>query len=272
MHTYKKIIIISSAASLLIFLAWFSFKNKDSAPSQNKIAQHDKHSIPEIQKQELKKEELQTSPHQSEALIPKKETASPDIQEKNKQEAQPKKPELTCKKVSYALNDRVPANMRENIQNYKSVVPIPLDQSRMENSLCIRVNGTPVAYKKMKSKKNSVVIESGVTASSSIEVSYCSGKGNCPLQCIIPKDDFLISLGGDSENNELDSLGSDTVSWTKDQKMSAEEQELKNNAKEIKEIFAIGSEQDSKIFNGWTIKKESDSGCSHTSQQQVSQR
>jgi len=183
-----------------------------------------------------------------------------------------KKPELECKKVSYSLNNRVPAQVREKIQNFRNVIPLPSDQKRMDKTVCIRIDGTPIAYQKMRSQTNALMIDGGVSAQSKIEVSYCSGKGQCPLECVIPKDDFLISLGGSTGGNELDQLGADTVGWQKDQKLSAEELELQKNAKQIQEIFAVGGEQDSRVFNGWTIKEEIDVGCGNIRGQQLSQR
>lgn len=104
-------------------------------------------------------------------------------------------------------------------------------------SLCVRVNGTPVYHKRVGKNSGRVRLAAVAGPDSVISVSYCLTKTKCTSDCKIPKDPFMESLGGAAE-----------VELSK-KNLTAEEIQLE------KEMKGFTSELDSNsqknIFKNW---------------------
>jgi hypothetical protein len=73
------------------------------------------------------------------------------------------------------------------------------------SSVCVRVNGRPVAFKTAKDKNNEVYIGAVAGPGATITARYCTAQYNCNEECKVPKDEFMDAIGGGKEISELKS-------------------------------------------------------------------
>ncbi|OFZ71412.1 MAG: hypothetical protein A3K03_05625 [Bdellovibrionales bacterium RIFOXYD1_FULL_44_7] len=116
-------------------------------------------------------------------------------------------------------------------------------------SICARVDGTPVAFQIASKVKDGthLVIGPVVGPDSKVSVSFCEGNAKCKEKCVVPKDQFLQAIGGDTGIQQVN------AKWDPNDKENNDDvnQELDD---EIKRELADDS--DLPIFDGWIIEKE----------------
>jgi len=87
-------------------------------------------------------------------------------------------------------------------------------------SVCVRVDGVPVAWKFAADKKT--VLFGGLNKPNSlVSVRYCRGKVECAESCVIPRDEFMEALAGSDAEAEESTLG-----WTGSKESSREQGQL----------------------------------------------
>lgn len=71
-------------------------------------------------------------------------------------------------------------------------------------SVCVRVNGVPVAHRTLGSKSAPTGVMIGAVAGPRAEVSvrYCTERETCTDGCKVPKDEFLSAIGGAGGEDE----------------------------------------------------------------------
>lgn len=67
-------------------------------------------------------------------------------------------------------------------------------------SLCVRVNGRPVAFQRLKNSEIQIGALAGPDAL--ITVRYCLGKVKCAEDCKVPRDEFMEAIGALGEESE----------------------------------------------------------------------
>ena len=121
-------------------------------------------------------------------------------------------------------------------------------------SVCVRVNGTPVAFK-VKSSEVRVAAVAG--PQSDVSISYCTGALKCKESCKIPKDEFMDGLTAGVDENSAGGGGS----WGAEDK--GEKAALE---KEVKEFRGIASDLDAggarELFKEWIVTESAVSSCS----------
>ncbi len=72
-------------------------------------------------------------------------------------------------------------------------------------SVCVRVNGVPVAFQFVGPKNQPRGVVVGAVAGPKAEVSfrYCTMKESCADPCKVPRDEFLSAIGGAGEDNPV---------------------------------------------------------------------
>jgi len=162
-----------------------------------------------------------------------------------------------CYRAVYGLNNRVTAPLKKKIPEFKNLIQLPDEKNINNKSVCIRVDGTPVKKTLYKKKARSFIIEPVAHADSKIEVAFCTGNKKCNQDCVVPKDDFLIAIGGSED--EIGDLSAPSEGWA-GKKRTQDEAAIEKRSKEIRELLTVGDDSESKIFNGWAVKNKNP-GC-----------
>lgn len=124
-----------------------------------------------------------------------------------------------------------------------------------KNSICVRVNGTPVHFKKLKGKTNSskehhLLIGAVAGPNSVITARYCLGSTSCPEDCKVPKDDFMDAIGGITETG-MDP--NNYTHWESDKKgPGKEEKQLDRELAGLDKV--LSGDEKMKTFKGWENK------------------
>jgi len=115
-------------------------------------------------------------------------------------------------------------------------------------SLCVRVNDTPVAFRRVKGHADQILIGAIAGPKSKITARYCLGKTKCPKSasdCAIPKDEFMEAIGGESASGGQWDAADSTADVAAAEKATAELR---------REIASEGAENP--VFSGWTLVSE----------------
>jgi hypothetical protein len=152
-------------------------------------------------------------------------------------------PEPTCFTLQYDLK-----NPRTQEFSQKKNL-LTLDHENINApSLCVRIDGIPVAHQAIPGKSNQILVDAIGHRSAKVTASYCTGKESCPVGCEIPRDEFFESLGtGISPEEKLDQYG----------QLDKEVQELRG----LIQDFHAQRLNSNHVFQGWNSKKIGD-GCS----------
>ena len=114
--------------------------------------------------------------------------------------AKPAEPEQSC--YSLTLNHKsMPGHSdMDSCSMHRNLIRIKHAQVNLK-TLCVRVDGTPVAFQVKEQTKENIALTIGPIAgpTSKITARYCVGKEACPEECKIPKDEFMAAIGGDDE-------------------------------------------------------------------------
>ena len=115
-------------------------------------------------------------------------------------------------------------------------------------SVCVRLNGTPVAYEFVQEKGSTGIsgIMLGAIAGpdSKISVRYCLGVKKCNEECKIPNDEFMDAIGG--TNPDADSKVP-VVKWDPTDAASESDAVAEVDSELQKEL----TDADLSVFEGW---------------------
>lgn len=106
----------------------------------------------------------------------------------------PTEPPKGCVTITYQHRKTTGHNHEEACFQHKNLIRLKHDNV---NSVCVRVNGTPVPFEFNKSKTNEILVAAVAGPKAQITARYCFGKTKCDENCTIPKDDFMDAIGGD---------------------------------------------------------------------------
>lgn len=112
------------------------------------------------------------------------------------------KPVDTCVTVAFRHKALPGHSDEEACSSHKNHIKLPHENIK-QDSLCVRVNGTPVHYVSVKGHSDEIVIGAIAGPKAKVTVKYCVGKATCAQveDCSIPKDEFMEAIGG-NEGNE----------------------------------------------------------------------
>lgn len=112
-------------------------------------------------------------------------------------------------------------------------------------SLCVRVDGTPVKFV-FDPKKGEIVLGSVADVASALSVRYCFGKAKCSESCVVPRDEFMEALAGvDDETAE----NAPSVGWTGTKELPDEE---KNLDRELASFRDVTDERLPGVYAQWS--------------------
>lgn len=160
----------------------------------------------------------------------------------------PSAPEVTdgCVTVAFQRKRNAGCTSDEGCTQMRNLIRIKHENPK---SVCIRVNGTPVKFETVKGKSNEFMIGNVAGLKAEITARYCVGKANCGENCVVPKDDFMDSIGG-GENfapAPAQIAGWDSEKADKDADVGAHlDAEMK---KELDRLDA--PEQTAQVFQDW---------------------
>lgn len=134
----------------------------------------------------------------------------------------------------------------EACAHHKNVVHMPKDAVGInEKSLCVRVDGKPVAFRKRENEGTELVLDPIGKYTAKITVSYCLGADSCTQKCDIPKDEFMAALGANAD------AVNDEVVWNT--KAGKAEIQLDDSVKrELVQLEDSETQKGMKLFAGWS--------------------
>lgn len=140
-------------------------------------------------------------------------------------------------------------------------VPIPEGMAINAKSVCIRVNGTPVNFKKLNNQPTDFVIDSVAGPNAVISARFCTGALNCSENCKVPKDEFLTAIGADTDSFAAPGK---IVQWNPandKKKPNNNEVELDRELSSLGDALkdAKGAARDVNLFDGWILENETPS-------------
>lgn len=165
----------------------------------------------------------------------------------------PPAPTEGCVTVSYRHKKTSGHSSEESCLNHKNLLKLKHVNA---NSICVRVNKTPVAFEKVAGKSDEILVAPGAGPHAEITVRYCFGKKTCPENCTIPKDDFMGSIGATAQNDE------GTAQWDPTEKADPAKPKLNVHAKidsDLKKDLEALDESDSatvSTFKDWIANEE----------------
>jgi hypothetical protein len=116
--------------------------------------------------------------------------------------AVPEGPKPTCFAETFHHKNLPGHNSDEACSHHRNVISLKHTDANVA-SLCVRVNGTPVKFEKVKGHRDQVMIGHIAGPNAKIVATYCVGKNRCDEECKIPKDEFMDAIGGSDEENAV---------------------------------------------------------------------
>jgi hypothetical protein len=99
----------------------------------------------------------------------------------------------------------------ESCSHHKNQLKLtpPAGKKIANNSICVRVNGTPVHFLTVKGHADELIFGSVAGPKSKVTVRYCTGqaKGCAIEKCEVPKDEFMEAIGGSDGKGQNANLG-----------------------------------------------------------------
>jgi hypothetical protein len=116
--------------------------------------------------------------------------------------AAPVAPSQGCFKFQYDHRDAGHKDMATCSAHRNTFKPLLSDRFSIEdlkvknNNICVRVDGVPVKFQRVKD-----IIQIGALPGpeSKVSVAYCIGKAKCSESCVIPRDQFMEALSGSDD-------------------------------------------------------------------------
>ena len=167
-------------------------------------------------------------------------------------------PEQKNNCIAFEYKHKVDAQARDIEDFLDDSNAFPIFHSDVnKNSICVKVNQKPVAFKLNKNKSSDeVLIGSVVGPDSVIRVSYCTGKVKCKESCATPKKRFMDDLMEDASNDEAFH-----DSWGKGDN-DADKKELRNKTKELRAVASENANlNDKSIIRDWDTLQKNEWVC-----------
>lgn len=168
------------------------------------------------------------------------------------------KVEHNCFSFEYKHKKEAQNRDIEDFLDLSNAFPI-LHSNLNKNTMCVKVNQKPVAFKLIKNKTaDEVLLGSVVGPDSVIKISYCTGKAQCKETCAAPKKRFMDDL---EEEANADDAFQDSWGTTPEEN----KKELKAKAKELRSVASENESLDSRSIvrewdtlnqNEWTCKEK----------------
>jgi hypothetical protein len=169
-----------------------------------------------------------------------------EIQQKQVEQVAP-----GCYKISYHHKPLSSHNDGEACLHHKNLIVI--NQAELNpKTVCIRVNGAPVKYEKVKGHPDQFVIAAIAGPKAEITARFCTGKLVCKEECKIRKDEFLSAIGGEDDSN--------AGGW-EDNAPVREEVELDKEMKDFDRELAAEGRGKEGIFKDWISAGEPARAC-----------
>jgi|GEM_PF-5515614 len=164
--------------------------------------------------------------------------------------SEPKEPVIDVSKNCFTENFSQKSNLSiEALANRRNLLRLKYAAVNPK-SVCVRVNGTPVAYQIRPSvdagKVDEILLGPVAAPTAKITVRYCMVKTTCNEECNVPKDEFLEAIGGVADAAEIE--GGKAVKWDPEEQ-GGEDDVTAGLDPEVKRELA--SHGDLKVFNGW---------------------
>jgi hypothetical protein len=171
--------------------------------------------------------------------------------------AQPPAPEKNCFAFQYRHKKSIKDRDIEDFLDYSNAFPV-LHSGLNANSVCVKVNGKPVAFKMNKFQgKEEVMVGAVVGPESVIRVSYCVGKANCRESCQIKTNrymDDLMSDAGDEDDFK--------ESWDSENADGEQKKKLKNKVKELRAVASANNDLSKHaVMRDWDALEKQESVC-----------
>lgn len=116
-----------------------------------------------------------------------------------------------CVTITYQHKSSAAHEDEESCSHHKNMLKMPdLDGKKIAaNSVCVRVNGTPVHYLTVKGRPAELIFGSVAGPKSKVTVRYCTGlaQGCAKEECNVPKDEFMEAIGGSDGKGSNAKLG-----------------------------------------------------------------
>ena len=167
-------------------------------------------------------------------------------------EQTPPPPAEGCLTLSYHHKKTAGHSSEESCLNHKNLIKLKHTNA---NSVCVRLNKTPVAFEKVPGKADEILVAPGAGPHAEITVRYCFGKKTCPEDCTVPKDEFMGSIGASAQNEK-------TAQWDPSEKADPSKPKLNVHAKidsDLKKDLETLDEPDSaslSTFKDWVADAE----------------
>ncbi len=260
---------------LMGMATWYHLRQPSGGDATSQSSQEETRSV-------TNSEEAQSQSDKQDSVSSK--TPSLEAHEKNSDTATSKSAEMSstplkpaCYKMTYKRDkDRSPKKLEEyaRLQNI-----ITLQEAGIQpQSLCVRVNGTPVKFETAKNHENpaklDVIVNGSAGPNAEISAHYCVGKVLCQETCKVPVDEFMAALGDAGQANLG---GAEYTNWDKQAKKkgpSAHEKTLEKELNAFQNELTKALNQKGAISRAWLVKEragacvmKAESGHAKTSNQ-----
>lgn len=125
--------------------------------------------------------------------------------------AAPAEAQDQCVTITYHHKPTPTHNDEEACSHHKNMLKLSkLGDARIAaQTVCVRVNGTPVHYLTVKGHPDELIFGSVAGPKSKVTVRYCTGKaqGCVKEDCTVPKDEFMEAIGGGDSGEQAAKLG-----------------------------------------------------------------
>lgn len=152
----------------------------------------------------------------------------------------------SCFTVTYKHKPVSSHSDDEYCGNHKNLVKLKHEQVNFE-SVCVRVDGTPVRFSQVKGKSDEILVASVAGPQAKITVRYCLNKEKCDEDCVIPKDEFMDAIGGEAPDGKV-------AQWDPSEEGADDFDANRDLEKAVKDelVKLDGSDrQRTKTFDGW---------------------
>lgn len=123
----------------------------------------------------------------------------------------PAEPQDQCVTITYHHKAIASHNDEEACSHHKNMLKLAKigDARIAPQTVCVRVNGTPVHYLTVKGHADELIFGSIAGPKSKVTVHYCTGKalGCAKEDCTVPKDEFMEAIGGGESGSGDAKLG-----------------------------------------------------------------
>jgi hypothetical protein len=161
----------------------------------------------------------------------------------------PAAPAQTCFTYTYQITGAATRLDEDSFSQHRNLLTLKHTQVN-PGSLCVRVNGIPVAFARVKGHSDQITISGVAGPKTRVSTSYCLGKTRCTQDCKIPKDEFMEAIGG------ADSGAQAGVGQWDNGAADAEDEEAARADKDLRRELAGVSDDPHSLLKDWVIESE----------------